>query len=121
MTQLVLERTAACLALRATFARSSWSRMRGLLGRTGLSIDEALIFERSASIHTIGMRFPIDAIFVDREWRVVGLKADLRPGKLVLWVARAWGTIEMASGSIARCDVRIGDHIRPVRDRAAGP
>ena len=112
MTQLVLERTGTVLADRATFARSPWSRMRGLLGRSGLAEGEAMVFERSASIHTLGMRFPIDAVFIDQDWRVVCLKPDLGPGKLVLPVPGGWGTIELAAGSAARHGVQIGDQIR---------
>lgn len=119
MTQLVLERTGERLASHATFARSFWSRMRGLLGRSGLREGEAMVFERAASIHTVGMRFPIDAIFVDRDWRVVAIRAQLAPWKLVPPVVGGWGTVELEAGSASRFGVQIGDQIRVKFDARA--
>jgi len=45
-------------------------RARGLLGRSELEPNEGLLLERSRSVHTFGMRFPIDAVLLDRDDRV---------------------------------------------------
>ena len=50
-------------------AESFGSRLRGLLGRDG--IEGALYLHPAKSVHTLGMRFPIDVAFVDRELRVL--------------------------------------------------
>jgi len=73
--------------------------------------DDALIFERCRAIHTVGMRFSIDVAFVDRGWRVVALRADVRPGRMLLPTWRAWGVVELAAGSLARAGVRVGDQL----------
>ena len=83
--------------------------MVGLLGHAHLAEGEALIFPRCNSIHTVGMRFPIDVIVVDRKWRVVALRECLAPGQLMLPVRRAWGIVEAAAGTSNRCGLLVGD------------
>ena len=85
--------------------------MVGLLAHQRLPADEALIFPACTSIHTFGMRFPIDVIVVDHEWRVVALRECLMPGRLMLPVRRAWGIVEAACGTLKRVGLRMGDHI----------
>jgi uncharacterized membrane protein (UPF0127 family) len=58
-------------------------RMRGLKGRTSLSPTEGLLFERCRSVHTFGMRFPIDAVMLDRDLRVVTVRR-MRPRRILL-------------------------------------
>jgi uncharacterized membrane protein (UPF0127 family) len=107
-----VERTHAAVAGNARLARTWSSRLIGLLGRRGLEPGEALILPRCRSIHTFGMRFVFDAIFVDRAWRVVALRPDLSPWRLVLPVWGAWGVIEAARGTVARAGLRVGDQLR---------
>ena len=102
------------LASRAVTATTFAARLKGLLGRPGLPEGEAMIFERCRSIHTIGMRFRIDAVFVDRAWHVVALRCDLGPGQVVAPVRGAWGVIETASGMVARLGLQVGDQLRIV-------
>jgi hypothetical protein len=52
-------------------ARRRRDRMRGLRDRDGLSPGGGLLLPRCRSIHTFGMRFPIDAVLLDRTYRVV--------------------------------------------------
>ena len=83
-------RTQQWLASRARVAQTVAERMVGLLGRTGLEAGEGLVLPGCHSIHTVGMRFPIDVIFVDRQWRVVALRSAYAPGRLIPPVWRAW-------------------------------
>ena len=108
---ILVERTHIPLATRATVARTLSERLTGLLGRAQLPAGEALMFPVCSSIHTIGMRFPIDAIFVDRDWRVVALKSQVRPWRVVLPVRKAWAVVETPAGTIAQTRVAIGDRL----------
>lgn len=103
--------TARQLADKAFVADSLWMRMKGLLGRSTLPDGEALVFPRCRSIHTYGMRFPIDAIFVDHSWRIVALKRALGPWRVVLPVLNAWGVVEVAHGTIDRIGLSVGDRL----------
>src|SRR5215475_612563 len=83
---------------RCEIADRPLKRMRGLLGRSGLAGDEGMLFRPAGSIHMFFMRFPIDAVFCDRDLVVLGVERDLKPWK----TARRRGAkvvIELASGA----------------------
>ena len=64
---------------RVALADSPVTRMRGLLGRDGLEQGEGLLLRPAASIHTFFMRFPIDAVFLDKSLVVVGIEDAIDP------------------------------------------
>ena len=66
-------------------AASTLDRMRGLLGRRELPVGHGLLIEACGSVHTVGMRFPIDVIFLDRTWRVRRVCRQVCPGRLMVW------------------------------------
>lgn len=87
------------LANRVTKADSWNSRMRGLLGRSKISQDEALWIAPCAQIHMFFMKFSIDAVFLDKNSRVVRIFEDLKPWRITPWVWHAHGVLEMAAGA----------------------
>lgn len=101
----------SCIASRASFAEGFLARLRGLLGREGLPDGQALVISPCVSIHTIGMRFPIDAVFYDKGKMAVGVIRDIRPGRLSRIYPKAKGVIEMAGGTLSELDVEPGDEL----------
>ncbi|CAB3649746.1 hypothetical protein LMG22037_00921 [Paraburkholderia phenoliruptrix] len=83
-------------------------RMRGLLGRDSLPAGEALLLERCGSVHTFGMRFEIDVLFLDRRERVVAIHHDVRKHR-VLFDLRAVHTLEMPAGAARARGLAVGD------------
>lgn len=69
----------------AEIAESLPARLRGLIGRTGLPPGCGLLIPRCNAIHTLFMRFAIDATFLDRHGRVVKVVRNIRPGRLWVW------------------------------------
>lgn len=67
-------------------ADNPWSRFRGLMFRSRLGKGEGLVLQPCGSIHMFFMRFPIDAVFFDREWNVTRVARGVRP-----WVGLAFG------------------------------
>lgn len=103
--------TQTLVAGKLEVAKSLWSRMSGLLPKASLAHGEGLVLPQCNSIHTIGMRFDIDVIFVDREWRVVALRPNVSPGKVLLPVAGASSVIELAGGSLRGLKIEKGDQL----------
>ncbi len=81
-------------------AESLLERMEGLLGRAGLPGRRALLIERCGSVHTFGMNFEIDLIFLDRQDRVVKVVLDVRRSRMVFGGWRARKVLELQSGTV---------------------
>ncbi len=92
-------------------AKSLFKRLRGLLGRRSLDVRSAMWIEPCNSIHTLGMQFDIDVIFVDRNLKVCKVKRGIAPGRLVLPVHRARSVFEFATQNL---DVQEGDQLNVV-------
>jgi len=89
-------------------ARSRRERMRGLLGRDG--IEGALLLEPARSVHTLGMRFPIDAAFCDSELVVLRV-VRLSRFRVARPMLQACKVIEAEAGTFARWQLRPGDQL----------
>lgn len=83
-------------------------RRRGLLGRQG--IEGALLLKPARSVHTIGMRFPIDVAFCDRELAVVAVRCMGRY-RMSRPRLRASCVIEASAGAFDRWGLRVGDRL----------
>jgi uncharacterized protein len=97
-------------------ALDSRARRRGLVGRQVLSSDVAFVISPSSAIHTFGMRFPIDVIFVNRNGRILKKVIGMKPRRLA---ARPWAyaVVEFRAHHPAVAHCRPGDvlGIEPVQ------
>ena len=118
---LVNQTTQRELATRVELAITRRDRRRGLLGRARLDPGVALVLLPCIAVHTAFMRFPIDVVFVDRRGCAVRIVERLQPWRLAV-AAGGYGVIELAAGSLARHDLRVGDRVSLLRtdDRGAG-
>lgn len=92
-------------------ASGAWERMRGLLGRPRLASDEALLIERCASVHTVGMGYALDVAFLDGEGRVVKLARGLRPLRFAAALG-ARDALELAAGAAEALGIVRGARLR---------
>ncbi len=107
------------MAARLEVAASLWGKFKGLMGRASLAPDTGLWLPDSNGIHMMFMRFPIDAVFVDRPEapdgggrRVVSVHPSLRTWiGLVPLVRGAHGVLELPVGTIERTGTLVGDVI----------
>lgn len=88
------------LAEKLIFAESTTARMKGLLGRTGLAPDTAMLIRPCRSIHMWFMRFPIDAAFLDADLRVLKISRSLKPWQLAFAPAQTTSVLETAAGAL---------------------
>lgn len=105
---LMNDRTRSAVALEVDVAATRATRRRGLLGRESLGATEGLLLTPCKAVHTVGMRFAIDVIFIDRDGRAVRIVPALAPWRIAM-SARAKAVIELAAGTAAAADIRIGD------------
>ncbi|MDA3924503.1 MAG: DUF192 domain-containing protein [Kiritimatiellae bacterium] len=89
-----------------------FERLKGLLVRNGLKKGAAMVIEHCSSVHTVGMRFPIDLIFLDKEWRIISVKRDVKPGRPMLsggWHAKR--VVESQAGGLDLEQLKVGDKL----------
>ena len=83
--------------LRCLVAENTRERTRGLLGREGLESGVFMWLSPCNMIHTIGMRFAIDLVFIDKRNRVVKVMRGIRPGRMAWGGWKARTTLEAQS------------------------
>ncbi|MFJ8130702.1 DUF192 domain-containing protein [Streptomyces hydrogenans] len=98
-------------------AASYRARRRGLLGRDGVA--GAMLLTPANSVHTFGMRFPIDVAYLDRRLRVLAV-VTMRPGRLGLPRPRARHVLEAEAGAMAGWGLRPGVVIAVAADPVRG-
>jgi uncharacterized protein len=77
-------------------ARGFKARARGLSRRDRATAGPGLLIPRCASVHTFGMRFPLDLYFLDRAGRVISVRRRVPPRRLV-WQRGARSVLEIPS------------------------
>jgi uncharacterized membrane protein (UPF0127 family) len=96
---------------RCIVAETPLMRLRGLLGRSRLVSGDGLLIRPTSAIHTCFMRFPIDAVFLDRDLVVLKVVSDLRPWRLASRRG-AKSVLELAAGESERRGVQAGERLR---------
>jgi uncharacterized protein len=95
---------------RCSVAATASSRLKGLLGHSGLERGEGLLLRPASSIHTFFMRFPIDVVFLDRELGVRKVVPELGPWKLA-FARGARSALELAPGEAERRGIAAGQRL----------
>lgn len=98
----------AILGDRVVLARSPLARLRGLLNRRGLEAGEGLLLRPCNGVHTWGMRFTIDVVFLDSDGVVLRIERSMRPRRMVPWVRKAKQALELPDGATAALDLGVG-------------
>jgi uncharacterized membrane protein (UPF0127 family) len=86
------------------------TRRKGLLGRDGLAAGEGLWIVPCESVHTFGMRFPIDLIYLDRNRKVKKVRSGVPPWRLSACFS-AHSVLELVPGTIGTTQTRPGDKL----------
>lgn len=100
-----------CIARHVHMACSFRSRCIGLLRQTNISEHGGLLLVPGGSIHTLGMRFPIDVVFLNRQMRVLGLAERMPPWRLVIAPRGTARVLELAAGKIAASRLTAGTYL----------
>lgn len=98
-------------SLRVQIANTFISRLIGLLSRKSLADGEALLLVPCASIHTFGMRFSIDVLFLDAKNRVLGYADDVMPNRVRLAPSGTVKVVEIAQGNRMRTGINLDDYL----------
>ena len=100
----------AVIANNVEVADHGAKRRKGLLGRDHLSAGEGLWILPCEAVHTFGMQFPIDLIYLDRNNRVRKIRSGVPPFRLSGCLS-AHSVLELASGTISQTQTKPGDRL----------
>jgi uncharacterized membrane protein (UPF0127 family) len=103
----------AFLATSLAVADTHWTRFRGLLG---LAADDfrngaGLWIVPCHGVHTLGMGFPIDVVYLDRASQVIHVQSALRPWRIAPVRREAASVLELPCHTAATTRTAVGDRI----------
>ena len=113
----------AYLATALAVADTHWTRLRGLLGlapgdfRNGYG----LWIRPCHGVHTLGMRFPIDVVYLDRSLTVVHVQSDLQPWRFAPVRMQAASVLELPCRTAAETRTAVGDRIEITFEKDGRP
>jgi uncharacterized membrane protein (UPF0127 family) len=99
------------LATKIRKADSFLTRLLGLLRRKRLAPEEALWLVPGKAVHTVGMKFAIDVIFIDRDKKVVALVPAMAPNRTTRFYLAAHSVLELPKGTIFKSRTETGDQL----------
>jgi len=103
--------TQSFLSLGVKPADTHMARLRGLLGRMRLRSDEGLWLVPCQGIHTIGLLFPIDVIYLDDSLKVIHLIEHLGPFRIAGIRRHASSVLELPTRTIYSSNTQAGDQL----------
>ena len=106
------------LGFQISLADTWWSRFRGYLGRNAPKNGEGILLVPCNSIHTFGMAFPLDVIFLSAEGVVLELRESVLPRRLCKRVAGGRYVLELPEGTISATQTEVGDEFSWTPERA---
>lgn len=109
--QVIISSTKRILVGNLTVADSIFKRAKGLLGRTSLASDSGLLLKPCKAVHTFGMKFAIDIVFIDRGNRAIKVIKALKPNRMTAIYCNAATVLELSSGSTTEAQLAQGDYL----------
>lgn len=101
---------AAVLAERADIADTSAKRRTGLLKHTGLAAGEGLWIVPSEGVHTFGMKFAIDVVFLNKQRKILKIRPSMGKARMSLSL-RAHSVLELPAGTLEATGTQAGDQL----------
>ena len=103
----------AHLATALAVANTHWTRLRGLLGlaTSDFRNGSGLWIVPCHGVHTLGMGFSIDVLYLDRGLKVVGIRPGVAPWRFTPVLRDAASVLELPCGTAAETNTALGDTI----------
>jgi uncharacterized membrane protein (UPF0127 family) len=99
------------LGLRVTPADTLIRRLKGLLGRVRLKPEDGIWLVPSRGIHTVGMLFPIDVVYLDAANRVIHVVEHLGPCRISPIRANCASILMLSSRALYSSHTQVGDYL----------
>jgi len=98
------------------YANTPIKRLIGLLGRTSFNDIDGLLLTPCSQIHSIGMRFVFDAIYLDKNNKIIALFENISHNRILPYKLNAKSVLELPKGSIIEKNLKIGDILDIIKE-----
>ena len=109
--KIINQRNGHIVASNFRQADTFFTRLKGLLGSSSLGTGHGLWIVPCKGVHTVGMRYAIDVIFVDKKHRIKKLVSDLKPYRFCCSAKGTHSVIEVPVGTIDKSQLKRGDKL----------
>jgi uncharacterized membrane protein (UPF0127 family) len=99
------------LSLGVAAADTTLSRLKGLIGKIRMELDEGLWIIPSRGIHTVGVMFPIDLVYLDESYRVLHAVESFPTFRISPWITQAASVLELPTHTIYSSQTQPGDQL----------
>lgn len=100
------------LAEDVSIANSFFTRIKGLLGKKVFLPNQALILDPCNSVHSFFMHFPIDVLFVDKDYKVIKAIFDFDPNRISRTYWHSSKVIELPAGKLEITNTQVQDQLQ---------
>ena len=94
--------------LEVFIADSFLTRFTGLMLKKKIPTATGILLAPCNSVHMCFMRFAIDVVYLDRDYKIIKVVKHLKPWIGFSMCTKAWATVEIAAGEAERCGLEVG-------------
>ena len=109
MPSLVNKTTCQVLAENVTRLETFLERLKGLIGKEETPSNSTFWISACPSIHTFFMKFSLDVIFTDKNFKIVSVFHSVPPGKILFGGRKSYHVFEMQAPGLKSHSVKKGD------------
>jgi uncharacterized membrane protein (UPF0127 family) len=99
------------LSLGVAAADTAMARLKGLIGKLNFGLDEGLWIVPSKGIHTVGMLFPIDLVYLDESYKVLHVMESFPTFRISPIIAQTASVLELPTHTIYSSQTQPGDQL----------
>ena len=104
------------LTYQVTRAANFLARFTGLLGTEKPDLEKAFYIFPCKGLHTFGMKYLVDVVFLDRQGKVIKIFPNLPPNKMTKIIPNAHSALEFPSNTIKENQIEMGDQLEVITD-----
>lgn len=101
--------------LEILIADTFFTRFAGLMFRKKLPAATGLFLAPCNSVHMCFMRFSIDVVYLDNEYKILKIVKNLCPWIGLSMCSKAWAVLEMTAGEVERCGLEVGERLKELK------
>ena len=115
MLKIICEEKNIIVSSNTRVADGFWGRMIGLMFSKEMRNFDGLIIRHCNSVHTCFMRYEIDVVFFDKEYRIIKIIRNMKPWRITGFHFRASHVLELVAGNLSG-SIHVGDQLILKRD-----